>query len=78
MVLKVLEEQGVMSGAITGVEAFNKLEDCKRKDDNELVGGVIMKVKSPESRAAAISQSFSKSINTTRITLYPKRQKTIL
>jgi hypothetical protein len=74
LVLKVLKEQGTMAGAMTGVEAFNKLPDCKRKDDEELVGGVIMKVKSPQSRAAAISQSFSKEINTT-VSLYIQKNK---
>ena len=31
MVLKVLEEQGALTGAMTGVDAFNKLPDCKKK-----------------------------------------------
>jgi len=74
MVLKVLEEQGALTGAMTGVEAFNKLPDCKKKSDDELAGGVIMKVKSPQSRAAAVSQSFSKQINTT-VSLFIQKNK---
>jgi len=72
MVLKVLEEQGAVSGAMTGVQAYNNLPDCKKKNDEELNGGVVVKVQTPQSRAAAISQSFSKSINTT-VSLYVKK-----
>jgi len=39
-----------------------------------LAGGVIMKVKSPQSRAAAVSQSFSKQINTT-VSLFIQKNK---
>jgi hypothetical protein len=74
MVLKVLEEQGALTGAMTGVEAFNQLPDCKRKSDDELSGGVVMKVKTPQSRAAAVSQSFSKQINTT-VSLFIQKDK---
>jgi len=69
MVLKVLEEQGAVSGAMTGVQAYDKLPSCGKKSDDELAGGVIMKVKAPQSRAAAISQSFNKEINRT-VTLF--------
>lgn len=69
MVLKVLEEQGAIQGAMTGTEAYEKLPSCGKKSDDELSGGVITKVKAPQSRASAISQSFSKSINTT-VSLY--------
>ena len=74
MVLKVLEEQS-LQGGITGVEAFNKLPECKKKSDDELSGGVVVKVKEPQSRAAAISQSFSKSINTTVSLIVQKNKK---
>jgi hypothetical protein len=69
MVLKVLEEQGALQGAMTGIQAFDKLPSCGKKSDDELSGGVIMKVKAPQSRAAAISQSFNKEINRT-VTLF--------
>jgi hypothetical protein len=74
LVLKVIQEQGSIEGAITGVEAFNKLPDCKKKSDDELMGGIVKKVKQPQSRAAAISQSFSKSINTT-VSLYIEKNR---
>jgi hypothetical protein len=73
MVLKVLEEQGAVSGAMTGVRAYNDLPDCSKKKDDELAGGMVVKVKEPQSRASAISQSFSKSINTT-VSLYIKKE----
>ena len=74
LVRKVLEEQGAVSGTMTGVEAFNNLPDCKKKNDDELSGGMVVKVKAPQSRASAISQSFSKSINTT-VSLYIQKNK---
>jgi|TARA_B110000503_G_scaffold31481_1_gene50816 hypothetical protein len=64
MVLKVLEEQSAVSGLMTGVNAY-KLPDCRKKSDDEISGGVVTKVKNPSTRATAISQSFSKTINTT-------------
>jgi len=73
LVLKVLEEQGAVSGAMTGVQAYNNLPDCKKKNDDELAGGMVVKVKAPQSRASAISQSFSKTINTT-VSLYIKKE----
>jgi hypothetical protein len=61
------------SGTITGVKAF-ELPNCSKKSDNEISGGVVTKVMSPNTRATAISQSFSKTINTTS-SLYITKDK---
>lgn len=56
MVYKIISEDASMS-------ELNKLPSCSRKKDEELVGGLVKEVPQPQSRAAAISQSFNQTLN---------------
>lgn len=65
LVLKVLEEQGALSGASVGMDRskINTLPNCSKKNSEDLIGGVVRKHEVTDSRLKAF-QAAANSMNT--------------
>ncbi len=76
LVRKVLEEQGAVSGAATGMgrSEINSLPKCSKKNSEELIGGVVRKHEVTDSRLQAFQVAANKAGTGTELYLEVKKR----
>lgn len=75
LVLKVLEEQGALSGAAAGMDRskINNLPNCSKKNSEDLIGGVVRKHEVTDSRLQAFQVAANKAGTGTELYLEVKK-----